>query len=140
MRGGIGVAAAELDGSHVAALAVVNAVGDVIGADGRVVAGSTAPADAPAFPTPAPFEEDASRAQHDVVRRCHRRRVRQGRVRPRRAAARTTGSPVRLRPAHTRFDGDLAIAVATGVVEVHLDRLRVVAAEVVADAIRAAAQ
>jgi L-aminopeptidase/D-esterase-like protein len=48
-----------------------------------------------------------------------------------------------LRPAHTRFDGDLAIALATGTLatgagETHLDRLRVVAADVVAEAIRLA--
>jgi L-aminopeptidase/D-esterase-like protein len=43
-----------------------------------------------------------------------------------------------LRPAHTRFDGDLAIALATGVVETHLDRLRATAADVVAEAIRVA--
>ncbi len=43
--------------SVVGAVAVVNALGDVIGADGRVVAGSTAPADVAGFPTPEPFEE-----------------------------------------------------------------------------------
>jgi L-aminopeptidase/D-esterase-like protein len=43
-----------------------------------------------------------------------------------------------LRPAHTRFDGDLSVAVATGVVVAHLDRLLIAAADVVADAIRAA--
>jgi L-aminopeptidase/D-esterase-like protein len=43
-----------------------------------------------------------------------------------------------LRPAHTRFDGDVSIVLATGVVETHLDRLRAVAADVVAEAIRAA--
>ena len=43
-----------------------------------------------------------------------------------------------LRPAHTRFDGDVSIALATGLVETNLDRLRGVAAEVVAEAIRVA--
>jgi L-aminopeptidase/D-esterase-like protein len=43
-----------------------------------------------------------------------------------------------LHPAHTRFDGDLAVALATGAVETHLDRLRVIAADLVADAIRSA--
>ncbi|MDQ1467354.1 MAG: hypothetical protein QOH10_1769, partial [Actinomycetota bacterium] len=43
-----------------------------------------------------------------------------------------------LHPAHTRFDGDLAIALATGTVETQLDRLRAVAAELVAEAIRIA--
>ena len=45
-----------------------------------------------------------------------------------------------LRPAHTRFDGDLAVAVATGAVGANLDRLRIAAADVVADAIRSFAR
>jgi L-aminopeptidase/D-esterase-like protein len=44
-----------------------------------------------------------------------------------------------LHPAHTRADGDLAFALATGRRTVaSLDRLRVVAADVVASAIRSA--
>ena len=41
-----------------------------------------------------------------------------------------------LRPAATRFDGDIAFAVATGVVDTHLDRLREAVVEMVADAVR----
>ena len=45
-----------------------------------------------------------------------------------------------LRPAHTRFDGDLALAVATGTAAPpaapNLDRLRHAAAYVTAEAIR----
>ena len=41
-----------------------------------------------------------------------------------------------LRPAHTRFDGDLSFAVATGVVNGHLDRLCEAAAVLTAEAIR----
>jgi L-aminopeptidase/D-esterase-like protein len=41
-------------------------------------------------------------------------------------------------PSHTRHDGDLAIALATGAVVAHLDRLRVAATEVAAAAVRAA--
>jgi L-aminopeptidase/D-esterase-like protein len=48
-----------------------------------------------------------------------------------------------LRPSHTRFDGDLALAVATGgtvpATPPNLDRLRLAAAEVVARAIRSSA-
>ena len=50
----------------------------------------------------------------------------------------TTAWPGRCEPSHTRFDGDLVVAVATGVVEAHLDRLRVATAEVVAEAVRSA--
>jgi L-aminopeptidase/D-esterase-like protein len=41
-----------------------------------------------------------------------------------------------LHPSHTRFDGDLTIAVATGAVDVHFDRVRAAATDVVAAAIR----
>ena len=42
------------------------------------------------------------------------------------------------RSAHTRFDGDLVVSAATGAVPVGIDRLRVLATEVTAAAIRAA--
>jgi L-aminopeptidase/D-esterase-like protein len=141
VAGGIGVAVARSEDAHVAALAVVNAVGDVIGSDGGLIAGSTAPPGAPGFPAEHPFEEggpfeeaganttlvivvtDASidkLACHLVAQSAH------------------DGLARALRPAHTRFDGDLAIALATGAVETHLDRLRAIAADVVAEAIRVA--
>ena len=148
--GGFGVAAASCDDAHVVAFAVVNAVGDVVGDDGTVVAGSTAPLDAPGFPVDAPFsEKGASRnggSESGVSE----------------SGANTTlvvvatdavfdklgcflvaqsahdGLAGALRPAHTRFDGDLAIALATGAVGAHLDRAARVAADVVAEAIRVA--
>ena len=43
-----------------------------------------------------------------------------------------------LHPAHTRFDGDIAFALATGEVDAGLDEVRVLATEAVADAIRRA--
>jgi len=140
--GGVGVAATTVDGARVAALAVVNAIGDVIAADGSVVAGSTAPADTPAFPSPAPFEEPA-RLEEDARGNTTLVVVVTDAVCDKTACALLAqsahdGLARALRPAHTRFDGDLALAVATGVIEAHLDRLRIAAADVVADAIRAA--
>jgi L-aminopeptidase/D-esterase-like protein len=41
-----------------------------------------------------------------------------------------------IHPSHTRHDGDLVFALATGAVEAHLDRLRVLVSEVTAEAIR----
>ena len=106
----------------------MNAVGDVIGADGRVLAGSTAPAEAVPFPAPAPFEEDAHRANTTLVAvatdavcnktECHLL-----------AVSAHDGFARALHPAHTRYDGDLAVAAATCVVDVHLDRLRVAVAD-----------
>ena len=133
--GGVGVAIARCGDANVAALAVVNAVGDVVGSDGEVVAGSTASPDSPAFPVDAPFEEHAANTTLVVVVTdaaidklgCHLV-----------AQSAHDGLARALHPAHTRFDGDLAVALATGVVETHLDRLRVTAADLVADAIRIA--
>jgi L-aminopeptidase/D-esterase-like protein len=139
VAGGVGVASTVVDGARVAALAVVNAIGDVVADDGVVIAGSTAPADAPAFPTPAPFEEDMTRSSTTLCA------VVTDGICDKAACALIAqsahdGFARALRPAHTRFDGDVAVAVATGAVEVNLDRLRIAAAEVVADAIRSAVQ
>jgi L-aminopeptidase/D-esterase-like protein len=130
--GGLGSAAVRVDDAVVGALAVVNAIGDVVGDDGRVLAGSTAPPDTQPFPQPLPFEEGehttlvvvATNARltkldcHLVAQTAHH------------AMSRT------LYPSHTRFDGDLTFALATGEVDAHLDRLRVGATDVVVDAIR----
>jgi L-aminopeptidase/D-esterase-like protein len=113
--GGFGVAQIQVeDGSGVAnvvALAVVNAVGDVVGPDGEVLAGSRAPDAGAAFPS-AVFGSDeranttlvvvATDARLDKVG-CHLV-----------AQSAHDGLARALRPAHTRFDGDLAIALATG--------------------------
>ena len=132
--GGVGVASLDVDGARVAAIAVVNAIGDVVEADGRVLAGSSAPPDAAAFPSPAPFEEQ-SVANTTLVAivtdaRCDKAACHLV------AQSGHDGIARALRPSHTRFDGDLAIAVATGAVEAHLDRVRLAAADVAADAIR----
>lgn len=133
--GGFGAAVARCDEAHVVAFAVVNAIGDVIADDGSIIAGSTASAGMPGFPVDTPFEEEGANTTLVVVvtdavcdkPACHLL-----------AQSAHDGLARALRPAHSRFDGDLAIALATGTVEAHLDRLRVVAAEVVAEAIRVA--
>jgi L-aminopeptidase/D-esterase-like protein len=135
VAGGFGAAATRCDDAHVVAFAVVNAVGDVIGRDGAALAGSTAPAGSQPFPVDTPFEEDRANTTLVVVATdaicdkagCHLL-----------AQSAHDGFARALHPAHTRFDGDVAIALATGVVDAHLDRLRVAAADVVADAIRMA--
>jgi L-aminopeptidase/D-esterase-like protein len=130
--GGLGSASARDGDVVVGAIAVVNAVGDVIDADGSVVAGSSAPAGDAGFPEVEPFEHTtltvvatnarctkfecrllAESAHHGMVRSIH--------------------------PSHTRHDGDVAFAVATGETDaVHLDRLRVLVTEVTAGAVRSA--
>jgi len=138
VAGGFGAATATCDDAQVLAFAVVNAVGDVIGADGRILAGSSAPANAPAFPVDAPFEETVAEHENTTLvvvatdaacdkADCHLL-----------AQSAHDGLARALHPAHTRFDGDLTIALATGVVEANVDRLRAVVATIVADAIRVA--
>jgi L-aminopeptidase/D-esterase-like protein len=127
----MGTVSARAGAAVVGALAVVNAVGDVVGRDGRVVAGSTAPPATPPFPSPAlgPLEHTTlvvvatnaaltktecllvAQSAHDGVARA-------------------------LEPSHTRFDGDVAFVLATGVQYAHVDRLRIATAVVVADAVR----
>ncbi|MGH9032780.1 MAG: P1 family peptidase, partial [Acidimicrobiia bacterium] len=55
VAGGLGSSSALDGGAVVGALAVVNAIGDVVADDGRVLAGSSAPEGALPFPEPAPF-------------------------------------------------------------------------------------
>jgi L-aminopeptidase/D-esterase-like protein len=43
-----------------------------------------------------------------------------------------------LEPVHTQFDGDATIAAATGEVDTHVERVRLLAARAVEDAVRAA--
>ncbi len=138
--GGVGVAETTIDGVRVGALAVVNALGDVIAADGTTLAGSSAPLEAPGFPSPLPFEESRANTTLAVVvtdvvldkPACFLL-----------AQSAHDGFARALRPAHTRFDGDIAFAVATAAttpeVAPNLDRLRVAAADVVAEAIRMSA-
>ena len=131
--GGFGASALGVDGANVVAFAVVNAVGDVRGADGAVLAGSTAGPGAPAFPADAPFEEQGANTTLVVVVTdavCDKAAC--GLL----AHSAHDGLARALHPSHTRFDGDLTIALATGVVETHLDRLCAATADVVAEAIR----
>jgi len=132
--GGLGSVSRRVDEAVVGALAVVNAIGDVVGDDGRVLAGSTAPPDAPPFPDPLPFVE----GQHTTLvvvatdarltkLECH-------------LVAQTAHHAMSraLHPSHTRFDGDVSFVVATGATVAHFDRLRVAAGDAVADSIRGA--
>ena len=114
------------------AIAVVNAVGDIVGDDGSMVVGSTAPPDGPGFPDPAPFEEGTNTTLVVVVTNARCTKVECHLL----ARSAHHGLARAIHPSHTRHDGDLAFACATGAVEAHLDRLRVLVTEVTAEAIR----
>jgi L-aminopeptidase/D-esterase-like protein len=147
--GGVGIAygpartrvSTRIDAARFVAVAVVNALGDVVDTDGRVLAGSTAPAGAEPFPTIAPFEETGANTTLVVVvvdaaldkRQCHAL-----------AAGAHDGFARALRPSHTSGDGDATVVLATAArppdpdAPVPIDRLVHHGAEVTAAAIRAA--
>ena len=135
VAGGLGVAVGTSASTSLEALAVVNAVGDVVSTSGTMLAGSSAPPEVPAFPDPeANLFENTTLVV--LVTDAALTKV-QCRLM---AESGHHGLAQALRPSHTRHDGDLVIALATGIVELEsatgLDRLRVVATEVVAEAVR----
>ena len=131
MAGGLGMASRREGDLVVGAIAVVNALGDVTGDDGAVLRGSTAPEGAPPFPEVAPFEggnttlvvlvTNAKASKLD----CHLI-----------AQSAHDGFARSLHPVHTRHDGDVAFAFATGEVEAGIDHLRWLATGVTAAAVR----
>jgi L-aminopeptidase/D-esterase-like protein len=127
--GGLGVARGAAGAASVVAVAAVNSWGDVIGDDGRAV--FAGPAGSPAAPvafgntTLGVLLTDAALTKTD----CHLL-----------AQSGHTGFARAIHPAHSRYDGDAVVSLATGEVSdgTDLDLLRAVAAEVMAAAIRKA--
>jgi L-aminopeptidase/D-esterase-like protein len=133
--GGLGSASARVGDSTVGAVVVVNAIGDVIGADGSVIAGSTAAPEVGAFPDP-PLGPGEHTTLVVVATDARASKVDCRLL----AESAHDGLARSLRPVATRYDGDIAFALATGVVDVHIDRLRLAVVEVVAAAVRAAVE
>ena len=106
--GGLGISSATADGLTVAALAVVNAVGDVIGADGSTVAGTTAQDRTYKGPAAARAEELSNTVLAVVAVEATLDKRDVGFL----AARGSDGITVAVRPAHTRYDGDVVFAVA----------------------------
>jgi L-aminopeptidase/D-esterase-like protein len=131
--GGMGSASVRVGDATVGALAVVNAIGDVIAADGSVIAGSTSGAEVDGFPDP-PLGPGEHTTLVVVVTdaRCSKVECRLL------AESGHDGLGRALRPVATRFDGDIAFGLATGAVPAHLDRLRLGVVEAVALAVRSA--
>jgi L-aminopeptidase/D-esterase-like protein len=132
--GGLGSASAREGDVVVGALVVVNAVGDVYAEDGTVLAGSSAAPDAPPFPAPEPFEEAGNTTLAVVVTnaRCTKLECRLL------AESAHHGLVRAIHPSHTRHDGDLTFAAATGAVDGNIDHVRLLATEVTAAAVRSA--
>ena len=132
--GGLGSASACDGDAVVGALVVVNAVGDLFDEEGRMIAGSSAPEGTPGFPEVRPFEEETNTTLAVVATnaRCTKLECRLL------AESAHHGLVRAIHPSHTRHDGDIAFAAATGEVEANIDRLRLLATEVTAAAVRSA--
>lgn len=139
--GGLGVAHAEANGMSVAALAVVNSVGDVIEADGSVIAGTTAP-DPHLFPELPPLPEEEGPPGNTVLCVATMRAALEKRDVRWLASRASDGITVSIRPAHTRYDGDVAVTIAAppeeGAAPPDLDVLGALTTEAVAKAVRTA--
>lgn len=126
--GGVGWAVLPAGAAEVAAVVVVNAWGDVLGPDGRPLSGGS-PGD---LSGPAPFQSTTvacvlTTAQLSKTD-CYLL-----------AQSAHDGFARAIHPAHSRYDGDAVVALATGGVSgANLDLLRAVAVDAVVVAIRAA--
>ncbi|MDP9234925.1 MAG: P1 family peptidase [Actinomycetota bacterium] len=134
--GGLGIASAHSGALRVAAIAVVNAVGDVVGGDGSILRGTSNPA--PTYQRPAPADHPPANTVLALV-------ATQGGLDKREvrflAARGSDGITISIRPAHTRYDGDVVFAVAAPgprLTDGDVDVLGHLATEAVAAAIREA--
>jgi L-aminopeptidase/D-esterase-like protein len=132
--GGLGSASARVGELVVGALVVVNAVGDVVDADGTPIVASTADAAVPGFPDEL-FDDGGDRTNTTLAvvatnARCSKAECHLL------ARSANHGLARAIHPSHTRHDGDLAFACATGQVDAQLDRLRVMVTDVTAAAVR----
>jgi L-aminopeptidase/D-esterase-like protein len=137
VQGGLGIATVEREDHAVSALVVVNSVGDVIGSDGNVIAGTTRPSPAPRSPAPVDQPVPMNTVLAVVATRgpLDKRDVRWL------AARGSDGITQTIRPAHTRYDGDVTFALAApseGGPTPDLDVLGPLATDAVAAAIRSA--
>ena len=106
--GGLGIGSAEAEGQRASALAVVNSVGDVVDDGGRVVAGSSAHGTSARGPSLAENDLPVNTvlAVVAVEGALDKREVRWL------AARGSDGITRSVRPAHTRYDGDVTFAVS----------------------------
>ncbi len=152
VRGGLGTAVFEGGGGlKLAAVVAVNAFGDILDEQGRVIAGPRAP-DGSLLDTRV-FLENVLRGGGDgsgggelsegskgnttigiIVTNARLDKNQTMRL----ARAGHQGLARAITPSHTRFDGDLLFSAATGVVEANADLLEAETSELVARAIRAA--
>jgi L-aminopeptidase/D-esterase-like protein len=128
VKGGLGTASVDEGGLIVGALAAVNALGEVVGADGAVLAGSRAP-DRSAGPGQPGNTTLVVVATNATLSRERAHLL---------AQAAHEGISAAVRPAHTIWDGDTVFALATGGVEAEQRAVEALAVTATGDAIRRA--
>lgn len=139
MKGGIGSASMTIGDVAVGAIAVVNAVGDVVDGAGAVLAG--AQSDGKFFD--AQTRLNSFRHEHLLTRNTNTTLVviasnaRFSKVDTHRIAQRGHDGMARaIMPCHTTFDGDVVFALSTGTVSAPVDLVSEMGAEVTSEAIR----
>lgn len=134
--GGLGIATVDSEGTTVSALAVVNAVGDVLDTDGTVIAGTSNPE--PVYRPPS-FDAEDFASNTVLVALVTNAALSKADVRFL-AARGSDGITTSVRPAHTRYDGDAVFAIAgppqPGSPPPDLDLLAFLATDAVAQAVR----
>lgn len=142
MKGGVGISSTTHEDLIVTSVAVVNAVGDIIDSDGKVVAGAR--------------DGDRWLAEDDPVRRLRLARslplenttlvalltnARLTKVEANRLAQRGHDGMARaICPAHTSYDGDVVFGLSAGSANAPFDLVAELGARATADAIRRAAR
>lgn len=128
-RGGLGSASIERDDIIVAALAVVNALGEIVDEEGGVLLGATPGEDGPSelFPGNTTLVVVATNAKLSKERANLL------------AIAAHEGIDAAIRPAHTIWDGDTVFSLATGEVEGAQKVVEEIAVAAAAQAIRSVA-
>lgn len=127
-KSGIGTAAAREGELVVGALVAVNPVGDILDEKGEELAGSRAPEGT----APARF----SRAENTVLGIVATNAILTKQQAHLVARAGQDGVATVVRPAHTRYDGDVVFSLGTREVEASVDLVSVLASRAVAEAIR----
>lgn len=134
--GGVGCATVRQGAAEVSAIAVVNSVGDVLAPDGTPLAGTTAVD--PVYDPPA--SRDAQIPSNTVLAVVTTKAEIEKREVKWLASRGSDGIAIAVRPAHTRYDGDVVVAIVAppgpGDEPVSLDVIGMLATRAVADAIR----
>ncbi len=140
-KGGQGWAVEQAGELVVSALSVVNAFGDVVAEDGRVVAGARDPETGSFLDTAKSMREGIVRTVPDfqanttlvlVATNARLSKVQCARV----SAMAHTGMARAIHPVHTEFDGDIVITVSLGDVEADTNLVGMLAAGVTERSIR----